>query len=62
MQNSAINGDVVSTPLPSKLLSLEPPGLKLRGGEGVKRGRCDAHEPGTLDLSCKAKKCSDAGT
>ncbi len=28
----------------------------------MKSGRCSAHKPGKLGLSCKANKCSDAGT
>ncbi len=33
-----------------------------KGGGGVKSGRADAIKPGGLGLSCKANKCSDAGS
>ncbi len=53
---------VVSIPLPNKILSLVLPGLKPKGRVCVKSGRSGARKPDNLGLSCKATKCSDAGT
>ncbi len=62
------NGGVVNTPLPIKLLSLAPPSRHLdenrKGGcvreeRTLPRSQTGQAQPG---LSCKATKCSGAGT
>ncbi len=58
-ENGPVN--VVITPLSIKFLSLASSGFKPKG-RGVKSGRSDAHTPDKLGMSCKANKCSDAGT
>ncbi len=59
LQNGPTNGDVVSTPLPIKLLSLASPPRYLKG---MKSGRPCDHKPSKPGLSCKTKKYGDAGT
>ncbi len=55
IQDGLINGGVVITPLPINW-------IKTKRGRGVKSGRSGARKQGKLGLSCKANKCSDAGT
>ncbi len=60
-----MNGDVVSTPLSIKLLSLAPTSRHLdsnQKGGYVKSGRSGAHKPDKFGLGCEVNKCSDAGT
>ncbi len=56
--------EVYSAHLQIKLLSFASPSRRLDKNqqEGVKNGRSGAIKPDRLDLSCKANKCSDAGT
>ncbi len=62
LKQSPTNGGVVSTPLPIKLLSLAFPSCHLdknqKEGGGAKSGR----KLDKFGFSCKANKCSDAGT
>ncbi len=59
--NDPTNGGVVSTPLSTKPLSLN--GLKPKGSMCEERTlRRSQTGQAQLGLSCKANKCSDAGT